>query len=92
MCKKKFQSTCVCRNKLSKPRCRTVAGRASFTDYSKATRVREFYTAYTGVVETNFPALESTGVFISGIVNPIFQKKCKVFILGECSLQDLRVE
>jgi len=27
-------------------------GRASFTDYSKATRVRKFYTAYTGVVET----------------------------------------
>ena len=33
-------------------------GRASFTDYSKATRVRKFYTAYTGVVETNnlYPA------------------------------------
>jgi len=39
MCKKKFQSPWV--------------DRASFTDYSKATRVRKFYTAYTGVVETN---------------------------------------
>jgi len=28
-------------------------GRSSFTDYSKATWVRKFYTAYTGVVETN---------------------------------------
>ena len=26
---------------------------ASFTDYSKATRVRNLYTAYTGVVGTN---------------------------------------
>ena len=26
---------------------------ASFTDYSKANRVRKFYTAYTVVVETN---------------------------------------
>jgi len=41
----------VCRNKLSNPCC---LGRASFTDYSKATRVRKFYTAYTGVVETNY--------------------------------------
>ena len=57
MCKKKFQSPCVCRNELSKPRwpnCVCKLGRGSFTDYSKATRVRKFYTAYTGVVETNF--------------------------------------
>jgi len=40
MCKKKFQSPFVC--------CR-----ASFTDCSKATRVRKFYMANTGVVETN---------------------------------------
>ena len=25
MCKKKFQSPCVCRNELSNPRCRTVS-------------------------------------------------------------------
>ena len=31
-----------------------VVGRASFTDYSKATLARMFYTAYTGVVETNY--------------------------------------
>ena len=30
-------------------------GRASITDYSKATRVRRFYTAYTGEVETITP-------------------------------------
>jgi len=28
--------------------------RASFTDYNKATWVRKFYTAYTGVLETNY--------------------------------------
>ena len=28
-------------------------GRASFTDYSKATRVRKFYLAWTGVKDTN---------------------------------------
>jgi len=32
---------------------------ASFTDYSKATRVRKFSTAYTGVAETNFLHLKS---------------------------------
>ena len=52
MCKKKFQSPCVCRNVRSNPRCLTVS--SSFTDHSKATRVRKFYTAYTGVVETNY--------------------------------------
>ena len=52
MCKKKFQSPCVCRNKLSNPRWLTV--QSLFTEYSKATRVRKLYTAYTGVVETNY--------------------------------------
>ena len=33
-------------------------GRASFTDYSKATRVRKLYTAYKGVVETNYISRE----------------------------------
>ena len=46
-----FQSSCVYRNELSNPR---KLDRASFTDYSKATRVRKFNTAYTGVVEINF--------------------------------------
>jgi len=52
MCKKKFQSPCVCRNELSNPSC--LLRRASFTDYSKTTRVRMFYTAYIEVVETNY--------------------------------------
>ena len=42
MCKKKFQSPCVCRNKLSNPHSLTVS----------VNSVRKFYTAYTGVVET----------------------------------------
>jgi len=33
--------------------CACKVNRASFTDYSKVTRVRKFVTAYTGVVETN---------------------------------------
>ena len=45
MCKKRFQSNYVYRYELA---------RASFTYYSKATRVRKFYTAYTGVIETNY--------------------------------------
>ena len=49
MCKKKIQSPCVCRNELSNPRFLT-----SFTDYSKTTRVRKFYTVYTGVIEANY--------------------------------------
>ena len=56
MCQKRFESPCVCRNELSNSRCITVVCklyRASFTDYNKATRVRKFYTAYTGVVETD---------------------------------------
>ena len=53
MFQKKFQSPWVCRNKLSNPRCLTMSHYASFRDYSKATRVKKFYTAYTGVVETN---------------------------------------
>jgi len=50
MCKKKSQSPCVCRNKHCNPRCLTKSelGRASFTDYIKATRG----TTYTGVAET----------------------------------------
>ena len=43
-----FNHPCVYRIELSNPRFLT-----SFTDYSKTTRVRMFYTAYTGVVETN---------------------------------------
>jgi len=51
MCKKTFQSLCVCRNELLKPRWLTV--QSLFTEYSKATGVRKLYTAYTGVVVTN---------------------------------------
>jgi len=35
------------------PYCVGKPGR-SFTNYSKAARVRMFYTAYTGVVDTNY--------------------------------------
>jgi len=34
-------------------------GRASFTDYSKATRVSKFYTAYTRLVESYYPTCVS---------------------------------
>ena len=51
MCEKKFQSPCVCRNERSNPRvCKLDT--TSFTDYSKATRVKKFYTAYTWVYFT----------------------------------------
>ena len=49
MCKKKFQSPRVCRNELSNPRCLSVA------EPRLQTRVRKLYTAYTEVVETNYP-------------------------------------
>jgi len=39
--------------KPSLPHCVGKLDRAPFTDYNKATRVRKFYTAYTGVVKTN---------------------------------------
>ena len=42
-----YASTRSCRNEISNPR------RASFTDYSKATRVRKFDPAWTGVMDTN---------------------------------------
>jgi len=69
MCKKKFQSPCVCLNELSNPRCLTVSvncklGRASFIDYSKATRVRKFYTAYIGLIETNFILISLTAIHL----------------------------
>ena len=51
MCKKKFQSPCVCRNTLYNPRWLTMS--VNSADCSKASQVRKFYTAYTGVVETN---------------------------------------
>jgi len=52
MCKQKYPSPLSCRNKLSNPRGLTRC-RASFTDYSKATQVRKFYPACTGVMDTN---------------------------------------
>jgi len=42
-------------------------GRASFTDYSKATRVRMFSTVYTGVVETNYPTPGEIAVSRHGV-------------------------
>ena len=43
---------------LTLPHCACKLSRASFTDYSKATRVIKFYMAYTGVVETNYHTQE----------------------------------
>jgi len=47
MCKKKYPSPRSFRNELSNPRYLT------FTDYSKASRVRKFYPAITCVMDIN---------------------------------------
>ena len=53
MCKKKFQSPCVCRNELSNPGCLTVSVTSS--EPRLQTTVRQLgLKGYTGVVETNY--------------------------------------
>jgi len=53
-------------------------GRASFTDYSKATRVRKFYTANTGVIETNFlPYVALTFIYSRSCI----AHYCTIYIL-----------
>jgi len=60
ICKKIFQSPCVCRNELSNLRCLTLFVNSTeprLQTTVRQLRLRKFYTAYTRVVETNYPGM-----------------------------------